>query len=111
MYIIAGPEFGDREGHVLIISKALYGLHSSGLRWSERLADVLRSMGFFPSKAEKDIWMRDKGDHYEYIAVYVDDLLIASRAPETVIEVLVKEHCFKLKGTGPISFHLGCDFD
>jgi len=27
VYIIAGLEFGDREGHVLIISKALYGLH------------------------------------------------------------------------------------
>ena len=110
VYIIAGPEFGDREGHVLIISKALYGLHSSGLRWSERLADVLRSMGFFPSKAEKDIWMRDKGDHYEYIAVYVDDLLIASRVPEVIIKTLMEEHKFKLKGTGPISFHLGCDF-
>jgi len=53
--IVVGAEFGDREGHVLIISKALYGLHSSGLRWSECLADVLRSMGFFPSKAEKDV--------------------------------------------------------
>ena len=35
VYIIAGPEFGDREGHVSIINKALYGLKSSGLRWSE----------------------------------------------------------------------------
>jgi len=41
VYIIAGPEFGDREGHVLVISKALCGLHSSRLRWSEGLADVL----------------------------------------------------------------------
>jgi hypothetical protein len=30
VYIIAGPEFGDREGHVLAICKALYGLQSSG---------------------------------------------------------------------------------
>jgi hypothetical protein len=30
VYIIAGPEFGDREGHILIIFKALYGLRSSG---------------------------------------------------------------------------------
>ena len=110
VYIIAGPEFGNREGHTLIIYKALYGLHSSGLRWSERLADVLRSMGFFPSMAERDIWMRDKGDHYEYIAVYVDDLLIASRDPKIIIDALVNEHCFKLKGTGPTEFHLGCDF-
>ena len=110
VYIVAGPEFGDREGHVLIISKALYGLHSSGLRWSERLADVLRSMGFFPSMAEKDIWMRDKGDYYEYIAVYVDDLLIASKDLKAIIDSLVNEHKFKLKGTGAIEFHLGCDF-
>jgi hypothetical protein len=26
VYIIAGPEFGEHEGHILIISKALYGL-------------------------------------------------------------------------------------
>jgi len=59
--VIAGPEFSDREGHVLIISKAPHGLHSSGLRWSERLADVFREMGFFASKAKKDIWMCVKG--------------------------------------------------
>jgi len=34
-HIMAGPEFRDREGHVLIISKALHGLHSSGLHGSE----------------------------------------------------------------------------
>ena len=38
VYIVAGPEFGDLEGHILIIVKALYGLRSSGLRWNERLA-------------------------------------------------------------------------
>jgi hypothetical protein len=26
VYIIASPEFGEREGHILIISKALYNL-------------------------------------------------------------------------------------
>jgi len=110
VYIIAGPEFGDREGHVLIISKALYGLHSSGLRWSERLADVLREMGFFTSHCEKDIWLRDMGDHYEYIAVYVDDLMIVGKDPDSIIKILMEKYQFKLKGTGPIEFHLGCDF-
>ena len=110
VYIKAGAEFGDREGHYLVIVKALYGLKSSGLRWHERFADVLRSMKFFPSRAEPDIWMRDMGDHYEYIAVYVDDLLIVSRKAQDLIDAFTKEHNFKLKGTGPISFHLGCDF-
>ena len=51
VYIVAGSEFGDREGCTLIISRALYGLKSSGLHWHERFADVLREMGFFPSRS------------------------------------------------------------
>ena len=73
VYIIAGPEFGDREGHTLIITKALHGLRLSSLRWAERFSDALREMGFFPSKAERDIWMRDKGDHYKS-GIRPDDL-------------------------------------
>jgi hypothetical protein len=30
VYIVTGPEFGEMEGHTLIIFKALYGLQSSG---------------------------------------------------------------------------------
>jgi len=107
---IAGAEFGPLAGRLLLIHKALYGLRSSGLRWHERLSDVLQGMGFFPSKADEDIWMRDKGDHYEYIAVYVDDLAIASKDPQPIIDELKNKHHFKLKGTGPITFHLGCDY-
>ena len=110
VYIKAGPEFGKRAGHYLVIAKALYGLKSSGLRWHERLADTLRAEGYFPSRAEQDIWMKDMGDHYEYIAVYVDDLLIVSKDPQKVIDMLAVKNKFKLKGTGAISFHLGCDF-
>ena len=111
VYIIAGPEFGPLlEGHTLIIVKALYGLKSSGQRWWEVLADCLRQMNFFPSYAKRDIWMRDKGDHYEYIVVYVDNLAIASKDPQSIIDVLMGDFKFKLKGTGPLAFHLGCDY-
>ena len=43
VYIIAGPEFGDRQGHTLIIFKVLYGLRSSGLHWHERFAEFWTS--------------------------------------------------------------------
>ena len=79
-------------------------------RWHERFADVLLDMGFFLSKAETDIWMRERGDHYKYITVYVDDLLIASKDPASIIEALEKKYNFKLKGTGEVKFHLECDF-
>ena len=54
--------------------------------------------------------MPDMGDHYEYIAVYVNDLCIVSKDPQKLIDTLTNNHEFKLKGTGPITFHLGCDF-
>eukprot|EP00934_Nitzschia_sp_Nitz4_P009388 Nitzschia sp. Nitz4//scaffold547_size3361//334//3245//NITZ4_009269-RA/size3361-snap-gene-0.1-mRNA-1//-1//CDS//3329554282//9378//frame0 len=108
--IIAGPEFGSLQGHILIIIKALYGLKSSGLRWHERLADVLRDMGFVPTYGDNDVWIRCRGDHYEYIAVYVDDLMIASRTPHEIIDALVNDYKFKLKGTGEVTFLLGCDY-
>jgi hypothetical protein len=47
----------------------------------------------------------------KYIACYVDNLMIASREPQAIIDALTKPpNNFKLKGTGPVSFHLGCDF-
>jgi hypothetical protein len=55
--------------------------------------------------------MRDQGDHYEYLVVYVDDLLIASKNPQAIIDALTGDPVnFKLKGTGPVKFHLGCDY-
>ncbi len=106
------------EGHILLIVRALlyYGLKSSGLRWWERLSDVLRDpnggLGFFPSsKAETDLWMQHVNDHYEYICVYVDDLVICSKQPQgSIIDKLSGHHKFNQKGTGPIHFHLGCNY-
>ena len=112
VYIIGGPEFGDRQDHILIIKRALYGLKSSGSRWHQRFSDCLRDMGFSPCKAEPDIWLKktDDGKKYQYVAVYVDDLAIAMENPQELIDQLTNTYNFKLKGTGPISFHLGMDF-
>jgi hypothetical protein len=111
VYIIAGPEFGALQGNTLIIHKALYdGLRTSGLRWHERFSIVLRSEGFVPCIAEPDIWMREKHGVYEYIAVHVDDLVFAMHDPQAFAKRLHDVHKFKLKGTGEIAFHLGCDF-
>jgi hypothetical protein len=54
--------------------------------------------------------MQKKGNLYEYIAVYVDNLAIAMKDPKEFTDVVEAKHKFKLKGTGPITFHLGVDF-
>jgi hypothetical protein len=57
-----------------------------------------------------DIWMREADGLYEYVAVYVDDLAFAMKDPEKFVSTLTTRYQFKLKGTGPLEFHLGCDF-
>ena len=110
-YIIGGPGFGELEGHTLIIHKALYGVHSSGLHWHERFANTPRDIGFVPSKADTDIWMRGRnGNIWEYIATYVDNLAIIMKDPKLFTDLLIDKYKYKLKGVEPITYHLGSDY-
>ena len=94
----------------MVISKALYGIRSSGLIWHEKLSITLKKLGFITCKAEPEIWMRKNQKMYEYIVVYVDDLTICSKDPKKITDALENEYHFKLKGTGDIKYHLGYDF-
>ena len=46
--IIAGPEFKELQGHLLIMIKALYGTRSGGTRWHDRLIDILQGSRLAP---------------------------------------------------------------
>jgi hypothetical protein len=78
--IKAGPEFGELQGNLLIIDKALYGLRLSGKAFNQLLFECLRDLGFYPSKAESSIFMRKcpTRDIYEYVATCVDNLCITN---------------------------------
>jgi len=52
--------------------------------------------------------MKNKGDHYEYIATYVDDLLVFSKDPMKIIDEIKKE--YDLKGVGKPEYYLGGNF-
>ena len=99
LYIIAGPEIGELQGHILILYKALYETRTGGACWHDKLFDTLQHMGFQLSKADPDIWMKptDDGQAYEYIAVYVDDLCVASKDPGKIFQ----------KGRWPIGLFFG----
>ena len=87
--IRAGPEFGDLEGHLLIIYKALYGLKTSGKALGQLVQECLLELGFVPALAEAPIYVRkykNGDDHYEYIATYVDDLAIIMKDSQAFID-------------------------
>ena len=112
LYIVAGPEFQELEGYILIFLKALYGLKSSGKRWAEVIHGILRDMKFLPSKADPSIWLRKAPNLrcYEYIAVYVDALCIAAESLTGIIQIFKSKYHLKVKGDGKLTYHLGADF-
>ena len=107
----AGAEFAQfgHEGHTMMVVKACYGLKESGNRFHERLAGVLHAIGFVPSRADADVWMKDCNSHYEYVCTYVDDLLYAGKDPTGFYDTL-KTHGFNLKGVEEPKYHLGGNF-
>jgi hypothetical protein len=107
VYIRAGQEFGDAQGKPLIIDKGLYGLRSSSRVFHEHLSAKLRSMGYTPSKADADLWIKDCNTHYEYIASYVDDILAFGKNPMRTILELKQDYV--LKGVGRPEYYLGGD--
>ena len=65
-------------------------------------------MDYEQCKVELCIWPRCCRGNYDHIAVHVYALLIVSKEPQGVVDDVTKNHHFKLKGTGPISYYPGC---
>ncbi len=101
VYTTAGPEFGaELEGKPVLIIRALYGLKSSGAAWRSHLANTLHNLGFTSSLADPDVWLRaasksDGFQYYEYMLVYVDDLLVLSHQATSIMQTL--EDFYRLK--------------
>jgi Reverse transcriptase (RNA-dependent DNA polymerase) len=114
-YTTAGPEFGStNEGRPVLIVRALYGLRSSGARWRDHLASTIRTMGFSACLAEADVWLRRNvkpggAEYYEYLLVYVDDILVVSHDPQAVMDTLSKHYTLKAGSVKPPKEYLGSD--
>ena len=82
---------------MITIKRALYGLSASGVDWYRHFLTILRHIGLAPTIFYRDVWIKlaESGDHYEYICTYVDNFMIASKAPEDVMELIKKDYHIK----------------
>ena len=62
-------------------------------------------MGFKPSKADPNILMRQRGEQYECVASYVDDLCCALHDAMSLIEEF--KQAYSLKDVGSPIYYLG----
>jgi hypothetical protein len=115
IWTIAGPEFGEDAGCVMIITRALYGLKSSGAAWRAHFAETLSGLGYFPSKADPDVWLKaavapDGHEYYAMILVYVDDVLHAHHDTKPVMQAI--DSIYRLKEEADVpDRYLGANID
>ena len=76
-------------------------------RWHEALSETFQLLGFQPFKAEPDLWLRDAGSHWKYVAVYSDNLLVLSKDPVKILKG--SENLYSLKRIGKPEFYFGGD--
>ena len=111
-----GKEFRSDTGKPFKIVKALYGLKSSGAAFRAHLAEQLDVIGFRSSIADLDVWMcpavkQDGEKYYEYILVYVDDILCISVDPRRPMNDISRTLRFKKDKIEPPELYLGAKLE
>ena len=96
--------------HVCLLIKSLYGLKQSGRRWHSNINHSLITHGFTPLHADRCVYVRRKGDCIDIIALYVDDLLIASSRTSELLAIKRRlTQQYEMEDMGEATFILGID--
>jgi hypothetical protein len=95
---------------VCLLIKSLYGLKQSGRRWHANINHSLISNGFTPLHADRCVYVRRKADCIDIIALYVDDLLIASSKKVELLAIKRRlTQQYEMEDMGEATFILGID--
>lgn len=96
---------------VLKLNKAIYGLKQSGRAWNTKLDAVLRKIDFLPCVNEPCLYYKN-GDSLNLIAVYVDDLILASSNKNELLQIKAKiAEELDVVDKGMMSFFLGMEVE
>ena len=95
---------------VCLLIKSLYGLKQSGRRWHANINHSLIANGFTPLHADRCVYIRRKADCIDIIALYVDDLLIASSKTAELLAIKRRlAQQYEMEDMGEATFILGID--
>ncbi len=93
------------------MTRALYGLKSSGAAWRADLAATLRDLTFASTKTDPDVWIRNSGTYYDMVLVYVDDILLFAKDPKVTMNELGKMYELNPESVHKPDIDLGADME
>jgi hypothetical protein len=107
---LPGFTIPDKEGKVLRLRKALYGLRQAPRAWNVKLDSMLRRMGFEQSPHEAAVYRWGNGGNVLLVGVYIDDLVITSTKDAEVAAFKEElQATFQMSDLRPLSFYLGIE--
>ena len=117
IYFRTGNEWKGDKGKIIVITRALYGLKSSGPIRQNHLADIIgNKLKFKSSLDDPDLWYKpmitpDGRDYYAYVLVYVNDILIIDKIPQRFMDLLKDTYTVKPSSIGQPKVYLGVDIN
>ena len=98
----------DKENLVCRLKKSIYGLKQSPRCWNIAIDDHLKKMKFVQTEGDPCLYVSRDDAETVFIAVYVDDILIAAKTDKRIDEVKAAiASRFKVKDLGELHYFLG----
>ncbi|KAJ0805060.1 putative RNA-directed DNA polymerase [Helianthus annuus] len=110
VYVEQPPGFEDplHPDRVLLLNKALYGLHQAPRAWYETLSTYLLSNGFRRGLIDCTLFIKENGEDLLLVQVYVDDIIFGSTDDKLCKEFeKVMQDRFEMSAMGEMTFFLG----
>jgi hypothetical protein len=92
------------------LKKSLYGLKQSPRMWYQKFDTYILGLGFSRRKVDHCVYFKLVGDHFIYVVLYVDDMLLIGNNKEIIKEVKTQlSSKFDMKDLGAANFILGME--
>jgi hypothetical protein len=99
-----------RKELVCKLKKSLYGLKQSPRMWYQKFDTYILGLGFVRSRVDHCVYSKHIGNHFIYVVLYVDDMLLVGNNMDVIKEVKSQlSSKFEMKDLGAANFILGME--
>ena len=101
-----------KEHLVCKLNKSIYGLKQASRCWFNTINEFLKNSGYVQCKSDPCLYIKREGDNLMLVALYVDDLLLASNSKKMLHrEKEALKRRFEMKDLGEVHYCLGIQIE